>query len=152
MPVIEKKRVAIRWRNDELMPVTERKPVVRLTPLPNQARELNGVVAGNCFSGNRQTVPHWTILPAPRSRCHSEYTSQRPSPAACRKGTSGERTSSIHNVLPHLTSGQSEPCKLSILQRIQPSSIIHFSRDIGVHSLDILVRGPRLASAPMGFE
>jgi hypothetical protein len=47
-------------------------PAVRLTPLSNQARELNRVVAGNCLSGNRQTVLHWTILAAPRSRCHSE--------------------------------------------------------------------------------
>jgi hypothetical protein len=34
-------------------------------------------------------------------------------------------------VLPHLISGQFiEHCKPSILQRIQPSSILHFSRDI----------------------
>jgi hypothetical protein len=48
------------------------KPVVRLTPLSNQARRLNGVVAGNYLSGNPQTVLHWTILPTPRARCRSE--------------------------------------------------------------------------------
>jgi len=56
-------------------------------------------------------------------------------------------------VLPHLISGQFiEHCKPSILQRIQPSSILHFLRDIRVHSLVTLLRGPRLSSAPMGFE
>jgi hypothetical protein len=56
-------------------------------------------------------------------------------------------------VLPHLISGQFiEHWKPSILQRIQPSSMLHFSRDIRVHSLRILLGGPRLSSAPMGFE
>ena len=54
------------------MPVTGMKPVVRLTPLPNQARGLNRVVAGNCLNGNRQTILYWTILPTPRTRCHFE--------------------------------------------------------------------------------
>jgi hypothetical protein len=45
-----------------------------------------------------------------------------------------------------------EHCKPSILQRIQPSSMLHFSRNIRVHSLSILLGGPRLSSAPMDFE
>ena len=56
-------------------------------------------------------------------------------------------------VLPHLISGQFiEHGKPSILQRVQSSSMLHFSRDIRVHSLVTLLRGPRLSSVPMGFE
>ena len=56
-------------------------------------------------------------------------------------------------VMPRLNCGQFiEHCKPSILQRIQPSSNLHFSRDIRVHSVGILLRGLRLSSAPMGFE
>ncbi len=36
------------------------------------------------------------------------------------------------------------------LQNIQPSSILHFPRDILVHSPVTLVTGCRLSSAPMG--
>ena len=54
------------------MPVTGMKPVVRLTPLPNQARGLKGAVVGHCLNGNRQTILYWTILPTPRTRCRSE--------------------------------------------------------------------------------
>jgi len=43
-------------------------------------------------------------------------------------------------------------CSPSILPRIQPSSMLHFSRDIRVHSLRILLGGPRLSSAPRGVE
>ena len=59
----------------------------------------------------------------------------------------------FRDVVPRLNSGQFiEHCKPSILQRIQTSSILHFSRDIRVHSLNILLKRPRLSSAPMGFE
>ena len=56
-------------------------------------------------------------------------------------------------VLPHLISGQFiEHCKPSILQRTQPSSTLHFSRDIRARSLSILSRRLRPSSTPMGFE
>jgi len=47
-------------------------------------------------------------------------------------------------VLPHLISGQFvEHCNPAILQRVQPSSSLRFSRDIQAHSLVTLVRDPR---------
>ena len=59
----------------------------------------------------------------------------------------------VRFVVPRLKCRQFiEHCKPSFLQRIQPSSIQHFSRDIRVQSLGILLRGPRLSSAPMGVE
>ena len=62
-------------------------------------------------------------------------------------------SSAMELVVPRLNCGRFiEHCKPSILQRIQPSSMLHFSRDIRVHSLRILLGGPRLSSAPMGFE
>src|SRR5712692_11740508 len=51
------------------------------------------------------------------------------------------------SLLPHSLVGQvvSRLCP-SILQRIQPSLTLHFLRDIRVHSLVPLLRGPRLSS------
>ena len=55
--------------------------------------------------------------------------------------------------MPCLNSGQLvEHCKLSILQRIQPSSSPHFLKDISAHSLVILVTDLRLSSAALGLE
>jgi hypothetical protein len=64
------------------MPVTEMKPVVGLTARSNQARGLNGLGAGTCLSGNRQTVLQWAILPIPGLGAV---------PSACGRETSGER-------------------------------------------------------------
>jgi len=56
-------------------------------------------------------------------------------------------------VVPRVNCGQViARCNPSILPRIQPSSMLHFSRDIRVHSLRILLGGPRLSSAPRGVE
>ena len=56
-------------------------------------------------------------------------------------------------VLPHLISEQFvEHWTPSFLQKIQPSARLHFPRDIRVHPLGILLRGPRQSSSPMGFE
>ena len=56
-------------------------------------------------------------------------------------------------VVPRVNCGQViAHCNPSILPRIQPSSMLHFSRDIRVHSLRILLGGPRLSSAPRGVE
>ena len=56
-------------------------------------------------------------------------------------------------VVPRVNCGQViARCNPSILPRIQPSSILHFSRDIRVHSLRILLGGSRLSSAPRGVE
>lgn len=56
-------------------------------------------------------------------------------------------------VLPRLNCRQFiEDWERSILQRIRPSSIVPFSKDIRVHSLVTLLRGVRLSSAPMGVE
>ncbi len=56
-------------------------------------------------------------------------------------------------VLPRLNCRQSiEDWERSILQRIRPSSIVPFSKNILVHSLVTLLRGVRLSSAPMDFE
>jgi len=50
-------------------------------------------------------------------------------------------------VLPHLIPGQLvDHWYPSILQRIQPSSSLHFSRNIQGHSLVTLLRGPQLSS------
>jgi hypothetical protein len=47
-------------------------------------------------------------------------------------------------VLPHLISGQFiEQCKPSVLQKVLSSSVPHFSRDIRLHLLVTLLRGPR---------
>src|SRR6266849_3322862 len=55
--------------------------------------------------------------------------------------------------LPYLICEQFvEHCQPSILQRIQPSSCLHFSRDSRVHSLVPLVRDLRLSSAAMSLE
>jgi len=59
----------------------------------------------------------------------------------------------LDSIVPRLNCGQLiEHCNPSILQKIQPSSMLHFSSDIRVHSLRILLGEPRLSSAPMGFE
>jgi hypothetical protein len=56
-------------------------------------------------------------------------------------------------VLPHLISEQLvEHGNPLILQIIQPSSHLHFPRDIRVHPFGILLKGPRRSSSPMGFE
>ena len=56
-------------------------------------------------------------------------------------------------VVPRVNCGQViARCNPSILPRIQPSSMLHFSRDIRVHSLRILLGGPWLSSAPRGVE
>lgn len=55
--------------------------------------------------------------------------------------------------LPQLICGQFvEHCKPSTLQKIQPSSWLHCSRDSRVHSPIALVRDLRLSSAAMGLE
>jgi hypothetical protein len=59
----------------------------------------------------------------------------------------------VPRVRPHLNSGQFvEQYNPSILQSIQPSSSLPFSRDSRVHSIVTLVRDPRLSSGAMGFE
>jgi hypothetical protein len=59
----------------------------------------------------------------------------------------------VTSVLPHLIPGQFvEHCKLSFLQRIQPTASLHFLRDIQAHSLVTLVRDPRLPCAAMCLE
>ena len=57
------------------------------------------------------------------------------------------------HVRTRLMSGQViEHYKPSILQRIQCSAILPFSRDIQTHSFVTLVRDPWLSSAAMGLE
>jgi len=56
-------------------------------------------------------------------------------------------------VLPHLMSERLVAyCKPSVLQKIQPASILPFSKDRQVYSLVTLLNGPRLSSAAMGFQ
>jgi len=51
---------------------------------------------------------------------------------------------------PHLICGQFvEHCKLTVLQRIQSTSSLHFLKEILAHSLMTLVRDPRLSSGAM---
>ena len=59
----------------------------------------------------------------------------------------------VATVRPHLISEQFiEHGNPSSLQRIQPSSRFHFSRDSRAHSIVTLVRDPRLSSGATGFE
>jgi hypothetical protein len=54
--------------------------------------------------------------------------------------------------LPHLNSGQLvDHYNATILQRVQSSSMLHFSRDSRMYSLVTLLRGARLSSSTMGF-
>ena len=56
-------------------------------------------------------------------------------------------------VLPRLICGQLiEHCKPSNFRGVQPSSVLQFSREIRLHSLVTLLRGPRLSYVVMGFE